>query len=63
MQVVLILGGGIGKRFGTVLPKQYNLIDGKPVIDYVMKAALQARQTDQESWWSVIHNTVTILDI
>lgn len=32
MQVVLILGGGIGKRFGTVLPKQYNLIDGKPVI-------------------------------
>ena len=39
MQVVLILGGGIGKRFGTVLPKQYNLIDGKPVIDYVIEAA------------------------
>ena len=47
MQVVLILGGGIGKRFGTVLPKQYNLIDGKPVIDYVIEAALQARQTDR----------------
>lgn len=62
MQVVLILGGGIGKRFGTVLPKQYNLIDGKPVIDYVIEAALQARQTDR-TWWSVIHNTVTILDI
>ncbi len=47
MQVVLILGGGIGKRYGTVLPKQYNLIDGKPVIDYVIEAALQARQTDR----------------
>lgn len=47
MQVVLILGGGIGKRFGTVLPKQYNLIDGKPVIDYVIEAAMQARQTDR----------------
>lgn len=62
MQVVLILGGGIGKRFGTVLPKQYNLIDGKPVIDYVIEAALQARQTDRIVE-SVIHNTVTILAI
>ena len=56
MQVVLILGGGIGKRFGTVLPKQYNLIDGKP-----KQPCKPAKRI--ESWWSVIHNTVTILDI
>ena len=62
MQVVLILGGGIGKRFGTVLPKQYNLIDGKPVIDYVIEQPCKPAKRI-ESWWSVIHNTVTILDI
>lgn len=47
MQVVLILGGGIGKRFGTALPKQFNAIDGKPVIDYVIDAAMQSRRTDR----------------
>lgn len=47
MQVALILGGGIGKRFGTALPKQYNSIAGKPIIDYVIDAAIQSQKTDR----------------
>ncbi len=45
MNIVLILSGGIGRRFGTTLPKQYNLIAGKPVIDYVIDAAMRSRLT------------------
>lgn len=45
--VALILGGGIGSRFGSDLPKQYHLICGRPVIDYVIEACLQASSVDR----------------
>lgn len=46
MNVSLILSGGIGRRFASEIPKQYNLIKGKPVIDYVIEACLRSEKTD-----------------
>ena len=47
MNIALILSGGVGKRFVSDLPKQYNLINGKPVIDYVIEACLDSKKTDK----------------
>lgn len=47
MNIVVIMSGGIGKRFGSVVPKQYNLISGKPVIDYVIDAVNESKLTDK----------------
>ena len=38
MNIVIIMSGGVGQRFGAAIPKQYNLIAGRPVIDYVVDA-------------------------
>lgn len=47
MNIVIIMSGGVGARFGAVIPKQYNLIAGRPVIDYVIDAVLESRLTDK----------------
>ena len=47
MNIALILSGGVGKRFASDLPKQYNLINGKPVIDYVIEACQNSKLTDK----------------
>lgn len=47
MNIVVIMSGGIGKRFGSVVPKQYNLISGVPVIDYVIDAVKDSKLTDK----------------
>jgi 2-C-methyl-D-erythritol 4-phosphate cytidylyltransferase len=47
MNIALILSGGVGKRFAANLPKQYNLINGKPVIDYVIEACMKSKLTDK----------------
>lgn len=47
MNIAMIMSGGVGKRFGTVLPKQYNLIHGRPVIDYVIDACREAKSVDK----------------
>ncbi len=47
MNVAMIMSGGVGKRFGTMLPKQYNLIHGRPVIDYVIDACRSAKTVDK----------------
>lgn len=46
MNISLILSGGVGKRFESDLPKQYNMINGRPVIDYVIDACLKSELTD-----------------
>ncbi|MDE6758463.1 MAG: 2-C-methyl-D-erythritol 4-phosphate cytidylyltransferase [Clostridia bacterium] len=38
MNVAMILSGGVGRRFGGNIPKQYLLIKGKMVIEYVIEA-------------------------
>lgn len=47
MNIVMIMSGGVGARFGAPIPKQYNLIAGRPVIDYVIDAAEASKKTDK----------------
>lgn len=47
MNIVIVMSGGIGARFGAVIPKQYNLIAGRPVIDYVLDAVEASQKTDR----------------
>ena len=42
MNIVCILAGGSGNRFGSPVPKQYHLINGRPVIEYVIDAAVKS---------------------
>lgn len=47
MNICLILSGGVGKRFGAPIPKQYQIINGRPVIDYVISACMNAKRTEK----------------
>lgn len=47
MNIVIIMSGGVGARFGAAIPKQYNLIAGRPVIDYVVDAVKESHHTDK----------------
>ena len=47
MNIVMIMAGGVGKRFGANLPKQYLKINNKPVIDYVIEATQKSKLTDK----------------
>jgi 2-C-methyl-D-erythritol 4-phosphate cytidylyltransferase len=38
----IIVAGGIGKRMGSVLPKQFLMLRNKPVLYYTIKAFLEA---------------------
>ena len=38
MNIVMIMSGGVGKRFGANIPKQYANLKGKPIIDSVIDA-------------------------
>tara|TARA_B110000908_G_C10263329_1_gene461112 strand:+ start:1716 stop:3023 length:1308 start_codon:yes stop_codon:yes gene_type:complete len=40
---IIILGGGIGSRFGSTIPKQYITIDGKKIIDITIESFLSLR--------------------
>lgn len=42
MNIICILAGGSGNRFGSPVPKQYHLINGRPVIEYVIDAAIKS---------------------
>lgn len=47
MNVALILSGGIGKRLGSSIPKQYIEVDGKMVISYCLSCFLNCSQIDK----------------
>lgn len=47
MNIAVILSGGVGKRFGAKIPKQYLDLCGKPVINYVIEAALSSKKIDE----------------
>lgn len=46
MNIAIILSGGVGTRMGLSLPKQYVLVNGKPVINYCLKTFLENDMTD-----------------
>ncbi|MBR1811966.1 MAG: 2-C-methyl-D-erythritol 4-phosphate cytidylyltransferase [Clostridia bacterium] len=47
MNIAMIMSGGVGRRFGAPIPKQYTLLKGKPVIDYVIDACKKAARVDK----------------
>ena len=47
MNIVIIVSGGVGSRFGAAIPKQYVHVAGKPVIDYVIDAVEASEKTDR----------------
>ena len=42
MKIVCILAGGIGNRFRSAVPKQYHLLNARPVIEYVIEASVKS---------------------
>lgn len=47
MNIGLVLAGGIGSRFRSVVPKQYQLLAGKEVISYAIDALKFCNQIDK----------------
>ncbi len=45
--LIVILASGVGNRFGDPVPKQYHLVNGRPVIEYTIRAALASRKADE----------------
>lgn len=45
--VILVMSGGHGERFGADCPKQYCVMDGRMVIDYVIDACRITKNMDQ----------------
>lgn len=46
MNIAIILSGGVGSRMGLSLPKQYVIVNDKPVINYSLKTFLDNEMTD-----------------
>ncbi len=47
MNFILIMSGGAGDRVGAYIPKQYHVVAGKPVIDYVIDACVSSEKADK----------------
>ena len=47
MDCGVILSNGIGSRFGTDIPKQFNTIAGNTVISYSIEALLQSERIEK----------------
>lgn len=44
--IIMITAGGIGVRFGADSPKQYLMINGKPIIEYVIETCKKSAKAD-----------------
>lgn len=47
MNIILLMSGGVGSRFGANIPKQYVNLNGRPVIEYVLEASLLSKKADK----------------
>lgn len=47
MNIVAILANGVGNRFGSNIPKQFHKVNGKMVIEYVIKSILDSESLDK----------------
>lgn len=60
MNVALILAGGTGTRLGENIPKQYIMVNGKPIISYCLERFLSFKNIDiihivaDETWQGFI---------
>ena len=41
MNIIAILASGVGNRYGADIPKQFTIIRGKMLIEYVIDAVLE----------------------
>lgn len=46
MNIALILSGGIGTRMGVDIPKQYLMVNGRPIISYAVDAFAKREDID-----------------
>lgn len=46
MNIAIILSGGVGSRMGLNIPKQYVVVNGKPIISYCLQTFLCNEHTD-----------------
>ncbi len=44
--VAIILAGGVGRRFGSRIPKQFMSLNGKPVVQFVVDAIKESGVID-----------------
>jgi len=47
MSTAIIIAGGVGKRMGQDIPKQFIIIEGKPIIIYTLESFQSHPQIDQ----------------
>lgn len=47
MITAIIIAGGVGKRMGQDIPKQFIIVDGKPIIIYTLESFQNHPQIDQ----------------
>lgn len=47
MNIVLLIAGGVGSRFGANIPKQFVEINNKPIIAYTLETFQKAIEIDQ----------------
>ena len=65
MNIAIILSGGVGSRMGSDLPKQYMMVDGKPVIHYCMKTFLEVQEINAitivvaDEWRGFVEETIS----
>lgn len=45
--VILVMSGGVGQRFGSGVPKQYCMMGDRPIIEYAIDAARFCSSVDQ----------------
>jgi 2-C-methyl-D-erythritol 4-phosphate cytidylyltransferase len=66
MNIALIVSGGIGQRFNDVIPKQYQIIEGRQVISFVIEACVDAKCIDKtivathRNYTDLIRNTYNV---
>ena len=53
MITAIIIAGGVGKRMGQDIPKQFITIEGKPIIIYTLESFQHHPQVDRilVVWW------------
>ena len=47
MNIITMLASGVGNRFGGEVPKQFTIIKGKMLIEYVIEAVLDSKKADK----------------
>lgn len=67
MNIAIILSGGVGSRMGLDIPKQYVLVNGRPVIDYCLETFMTNDRIDvlvigvAEEWKSFVEERVALM--